>query len=147
MKKVYLAASVFSVFERDLNRRIAEHLRNHGYEVLLPQDIEPPRKDGAENEFDMEFVYKGCRDGIKVADVVVAIVDGADVDSGVAWELGFAHASGIPSLCFRTDIRKAEHNGVNIMIEYGSTKAIFATKYHQSEYDIVDTILEELENI
>ena len=87
------------------------------------------------------------RDGIKVADVVVAIVDGADVDSGVAWELGFAHASGIPSLCFRTDIRKAEHNGVNIMIEYGSTKTIFATKYHQSEHDIVNTILEELENI
>ena len=124
MKKIYLAASVFSVFERDLNRRIAEHLRNHGYEVFLPQDIEPPCKDSAENEFDMEFVYKGCRDGIKVADVVVAIVDGADVDSGVAWELGFAHAS-----------------------EYGSAKTIFATKYHQSEHDIVNTILEELENI
>ena len=66
MKKIYLAAFMFSVFERDLNRRIAEHLRNHGYEVLLPQDIEPPHKDGAEGELDIEFVYKGCRDGIKV---------------------------------------------------------------------------------
>lgn len=64
------------------------------------------------------------RDEIKVADVVVAIVDGADVDSGIVWELGFAHAS-----------------------EYGSAKTIFATKYHQSEHDIVNTILEELENI
>lgn len=64
------------------------------------------------------------RDKIKVADVVVAIVDGADVDSGIVWKLGFAHAS-----------------------EYGSTKTIFATKYHQSEYDIANTILEELENI
>lgn len=44
-------------------------------------------------------------------------------------------------------MRKAEHNDVNIMIEYGSIKTIFATKYHRSEHDIVNIILEELENI
>ncbi|MCT4612509.1 MAG: nucleoside 2-deoxyribosyltransferase [Clostridia bacterium] len=143
--KIYLAASVFSVFERELNVSIAKMITElGGHSVFLPQEVAPPE---TEDGLDMEYIYKECRDHIDSSDAILAIVDGSDVDSGVAWELGYAFAKNVPSLCIRTDIRKAEHNGVNIMIEYGASKTIHLTKYHQKIKDVVDRIIEELEAI
>lgn len=144
MKNIYLAASVFSIFERENNRLIARKLEDNGYSVFLPQEVSPLK---TEDGLDMHYVYKQCREYIDSTDVVVAIVDGADIDSGVAWELGYAFAKSIPSLCIRTDIRKSEDKGVNIMIEYGSTKTIYLTKYRQGIEFVIDGILKELENM
>jgi nucleoside 2-deoxyribosyltransferase len=140
MKSIYLAASVFSVFERESNGRIARALEKEGYKVFLPQEITPPE---TEEGLDMKYIYKECRDRLDISDLVVAIVDGADVDSGVAWELGYAFAKNTPAVCIRTDLRKAEHKGVNIMIEYGSTKTVYLTRYHQNIEEVIkNTILE-----
>jgi len=38
-------------------------------------------------------------------DMVVALLDGADVDSGVAFEIGYARGLGKPVLGVRTDYR------------------------------------------
>lgn len=58
---------------------------------------------------------------IRRCDLVVAVLDGVDVDSGTASEIGFAYGLGKPSLGLRTDSRLAGDNlgsTVNLQVEY-----------------------------
>jgi nucleoside 2-deoxyribosyltransferase len=53
--------------------------------------------------------------------VVFAILDGVDVDSGTAAEIGYAFAKGKPILGYRGDFRlSADNEGsiVNLQVEY-----------------------------
>jgi len=51
-------------------------------------------------------------------DLVVAVVDGADADSGTSWEMGYAYALGKRVVALRTDFRIAgQHELVNLMLE------------------------------
>lgn len=145
IKKIYLAAPVFSVSEREINKYIADGLEETGeYEVFLPQMVSPKK---IENGYDMFPIFKKCKSKIISSDIIVAIVDGPDVDSGVAWELGYAFANEKKSICVRTDIRKAEAGGVNTMVEYGTTKTLYFTKYRQDIRDIINKIIFELKEI
>jgi nucleoside 2-deoxyribosyltransferase len=61
------------------------------------------------------------RAGIDGADMVLAVLDGADVDSGTASEIGYAFAKGKPILGYRGDFRlSADNDGatVNLQVEY-----------------------------
>ena len=58
---------------------------------------------------------------IASSDGVLAILDGSDVDSGTAAEIGYAAALGVPVVGLRTDIRPAGDNAaatVNLQVEY-----------------------------
>lgn len=48
----------------------------------------------------------------------MAVCDGAQVDDGTAWEIGWAHARGIPVWGLRTDRRVSQQpdEPVNLMI-------------------------------
>ena len=46
-------------------------------------------------------------DAIKNADMVVAVIDGADADSGTSWEMGYASALGKKVIALRTDFRRS----------------------------------------
>jgi nucleoside 2-deoxyribosyltransferase len=55
------------------------------------------------------------------ADGVLAILDGVDVDSGTAAEIGYAAARGIPIVGVRTDLRRTGENDgchVNLQVEF-----------------------------
>jgi nucleoside 2-deoxyribosyltransferase len=55
------------------------------------------------------------------SDIVFAILDGVDVDSGTAAEIGYACAKGKPILGYRGDFRlSADNDGstVNLQVEY-----------------------------
>lgn len=59
--------------------------------------------------------------GLNEADGIVAVLDGVDVDSGVAFEIGFAHAQKKPVVEYRGDFRPSGENAgctVNLMVEY-----------------------------
>jgi nucleoside 2-deoxyribosyltransferase len=61
------------------------------------------------------------RNAIDACDAVLAILDGVDVDSGTAAEIGYAFARGKPILGYRGDFRlSADNEGgmVNIQVEY-----------------------------
>jgi nucleoside 2-deoxyribosyltransferase len=61
------------------------------------------------------------RAGIDRADMVLAVLDGTDVDSGTAAEIGYAFAKGKPILGYRGDFRlSADNEGstVNLQVEY-----------------------------
>jgi nucleoside 2-deoxyribosyltransferase len=58
---------------------------------------------------------------IRKADMLVAVLDGIDVDSGTAGEMGFAYGLGKPVFGLRTDWRMTGDNeaaGVNLQLRY-----------------------------
>jgi nucleoside 2-deoxyribosyltransferase len=61
------------------------------------------------------------RAGIDGADMVFAVLDGTDVDSGTAAEIGYAFAKGKPIIGYRGDFRLSSDNDgsiVNLQVEY-----------------------------
>ncbi|MEG3436671.1 nucleoside 2-deoxyribosyltransferase [Pannus brasiliensis CCIBt3594] len=114
---VYLAAPLFTRAERDFNSSIGEYLQKQGYSVFLPQNECAGVEGGA--------IYKTCLSGLHSAAVVVAILDGADADSGTCWECGHAVALGIPVIAVRTDFRDSgDTGGFNAMLYYSAVKTI-----------------------
>ena len=60
-------------------------------------------------------------DAIDSCDAVLAVLDGTDVDSGTAAEVGYACARGKPVVGYRGDARTAgdnEGSAVNLQVEY-----------------------------
>ncbi|MCD8139497.1 MAG: nucleoside 2-deoxyribosyltransferase [Planctomycetaceae bacterium] len=114
--RIYLAASLFTQIERKWNRMLAEALGAAlaGLEVVLPQDFKPSGKYNDDKQYGQ--LFKMCVNGVDRADAVVAILDGAEVDSGTAWEVGYAYAKDIPVVGVRTDFRPGAEHGVNIML-------------------------------
>ncbi len=114
--RVYLAAPLFSEAERAFNASIARLLRTSLFEVFAPQD------DGDDSETRdaraQERLFVLNKTSLENSDLVVAIIDGADADSGTAWEMGYAFALGKPVIALRTDFRRVGHNEhVNLMLE------------------------------
>jgi nucleoside 2-deoxyribosyltransferase len=61
------------------------------------------------------------RDLIDACDLALAVLDGVDVDSGTAAEIGYAFAKSKPILGYRGDFRlSADNDGaiVNLQVEY-----------------------------
>jgi nucleoside 2-deoxyribosyltransferase len=100
-KQIYLAGPLFSKAERDFNIYLRDRLVEMGFNVFLPQ------VDGEDIK------------GIDEADVILAVLDGgSDVDSGTAWEMGYAYARGKRVLGLKTDFRTFGEEGiVNLMME------------------------------
>jgi nucleoside 2-deoxyribosyltransferase len=64
---------------------------------------------------------RGNQRAIDRADAVLAVLDGADVDSGTAAEIGYACARGKAIVGYRGDVRPAGDNDgavVNLQVEY-----------------------------
>lgn len=96
--RIYFAAPLFTQAERVWNSAMARMLRTHGWDVFLPQDNEP-RELTARNIFLADVA------GIDSSDLVVAVMDGPDPDSGTCWEVGYAYGHGKPVIELRTDFR------------------------------------------
>jgi len=115
MKTVYLAAPLFSEAECDFNRKLRDELISAGFIVFLPQEDSNNVKDMLDRQ---KIIFNKNLKGIENSDIIVAVIDGADVDSGTAWEIGFAFAKGKPVIGLRTDFRTLGIEGtVNLMIE------------------------------
>ena len=61
---------------------------------------------------------------IEKCDLVVAILDGADADSGTSVEIGYAYANKKPVVGVRTDFRISEDRGLNLMLSNICTELI-----------------------
>ena len=66
----------------------------------------------------MRRLFLSNKTALENSDIIVAIIDGADADSGTAWEMGYAFATGKPVIALRTDFRRVGyHEQVNLMLE------------------------------
>ncbi|MDP3106137.1 MAG: nucleoside 2-deoxyribosyltransferase [Candidatus Methanoperedens sp.] len=115
MRTVYLAAPLFSEAELDFNRMLRDEIKSSGFNVFLPQEDSNNVKDRDDRQM---LIFSKNEAAIEKSDIIVAVIDGADVDSGTAWEIGYAYARGKPILGLRTDFRTLGIEGtVNLMIE------------------------------
>jgi nucleoside 2-deoxyribosyltransferase len=116
-KYIYLAAPLFTKGEQDFNLSVYKYLTDSGYQVFLPQQECAQKQD--------KEIYQTCLQGLKSAAIVVAILDGADADSGTCWECGYAVSQGIPVIAVRTDFRDSgDTKGFNAMLYYSAAKVI-----------------------
>jgi len=115
------------------NAVLLPYVKSLGYEVLDPWALTDPRKIeaverlpyGSERReawrrLNREMAASN-RAAIDQAQAVVAVLDGTDVDSGTAAEIGYAFASGKLIVGYRGDFRlSADNEGstVNLQVEF-----------------------------
>ena len=145
--RIYLASPVFSQFERRWNREIAEGIRRSvpGARVILPQDFKISKKYNDRRHFGT--LFKRCVEGIDRCDVLVAVLDGPDCDSGTSFEVGYAYALGKPIIGLRTDFRKSQEKGVNIMLSRACTYFIPDPSFREDSDLVVKDIAGRLKQI
>jgi nucleoside 2-deoxyribosyltransferase/predicted secreted protein len=118
--RIYLAAPLFTEAERIFNTVIVELLKKNLFEVYVPQDIgdNSYKRDGIEHK----RIFESNKKALEDADIIVAIIDGSDADSGTSWEMGYATALNKPIIALRTDFRRiGKHELVNLMLEQSAT--------------------------
>jgi nucleoside 2-deoxyribosyltransferase len=131
--KCYLASPLgFAESTRAFMAELLAALRGLGLDVHNPWEggfgprfarahAAPPEERAAALHAVNHAVGKANEDAIRGADMVVAVLDGVDVDSGTASEIGFAHALGKRVYGLRTDSRLTGDNvgaTVNLQVEY-----------------------------
>ncbi len=141
MKIIYLAAPLFSLAERNFNAELSYAIQA-GYDdqigFIMPQkfDGNPPA------------LYTQCIENIKIADIVLALIDGTEADAGVAFEVGIAKMTGKKIIGLRTDFRKSGdmpgNSYANLMIGYSMSVLIVAVDRNKSIKDVATMVREAI---
>lgn len=143
--ELYLAGPLFTQAERRWQRELGAALGERGHKVFLPQD--DAGLPLLRNPPDFHGAFEICRDAIDRAEAVVANLDGADADSGTAWECGYAYARGKPVIVIRTDFRGGEDRGLNLMLR---RSAIVVVEHPSTDEDLaplVEAVCQELSKL
>jgi nucleoside 2-deoxyribosyltransferase len=147
---IYLAAPVFSQVERQYNRRLAERLeaRLPRCQVILPQDFRVGPEGAPFNDRrHLAGIHRRCIESLRGADLLLAILDGADADSGVAYEVGYARALGKPVLGLRTDYRQSQVKGLNVMLAEGCSEVLCHFSFNEKLDSLVEALLPRIETL
>ncbi len=123
--KIYQAGPLFTEAEQDWHRKLKARLIEAGYNVVWPYELFSQGDVIAWGNDAPRRIMEIDRAALDSCDVVVALLDGTQVDDGTAWEIGYAYALGKPVIGIRTDFRSGDTSVsvVNAMIE-GSVKGI-----------------------
>ena len=133
--QIYIASPLgFSEAGKDFyNNILIPQVKSLGHEVFDPWKLTDPRKIAAvlEMPYGIEKrdewrrvnaeIGRNNQAAIDRCDAVFAVLDGTDVDSGTASEIGYAFAKGKPILGYRGDFRLSSDNEgsvVNLQVEY-----------------------------
>ncbi len=144
--EIYLAGPLFTQAERSWNLRLAALLTQAGHSVFLPQTEVQSIPD-----LDADAIFRCDVDGVRAADAVLAIVDGADPDSGTSFECGLAYAMGIPIVVARTDFRAGgdalpgqKLASINLMLAQAAAVVVERTATTDSIDDLAADLVEAL---
>jgi nucleoside 2-deoxyribosyltransferase len=117
--RAYFAAPLFNEMERNHNSRIVEQLEAY-VDVFLPQRdgglMMQHVKGGMSPDRAANLIFEKDRLAMASADILIAILDGSNVDEGVAFEIGYMFALGKFCVALQTDVRRALPTGNNPMI-------------------------------
>lgn len=112
----YIAGPLFTRAEQNYNQDLYYKLRSVGFKVFLPQDHVRDPNDGRE-------IFQTNVKNLRLSKGLIVICDGADMDSGTAWEAGHFYTHG-QIYGLRTDLRKSADdpvNGFNLMISQSAS--------------------------
>lgn len=119
-KTIFVAGPLFSEGEIWFDKQIVAIVEKLGFKALWSwrDEQELIKKDELSGKDWTYKIYKLNRELIDKSDIVVAVLDGADVDSGTAWEIGYATAKGKKVIGIKTDGRlHGKDQVVNLMIQ------------------------------
>lgn len=109
--QIYVAGPLFTPGDRAVVDEVSRGLRSAGYTCFVPHEHEL-----ASDEVVAEEIFRLDWAGLQSSDAMVAIVDGSDVDSGTAAEIGIFAALGRPVIGYATDLRVHRLGVVNQFI-------------------------------
>ncbi|WP_173084431.1 nucleoside 2-deoxyribosyltransferase [Fundidesulfovibrio magnetotacticus] len=106
MATIYLAGPLFCGPRQAWHRAVKARIETEtGHAVIWPFELFTQEAIEAWGQDAPRQVMTHCRDALAACSLVVALLDGTQVDDGTAWEIGFAHARCITVLGVRTDSR------------------------------------------
>lgn len=138
--KIYFAGPLFTQSERVWNRALADRIGelDTDLDIFLPQQV---TIDGKFNDpAKYGHLFRKLKKAIDDSDAMVAVLDGADSDSGTCWEVGYAFGKGVPIIGVRTDFRKNDDKGLNVMLRRSLSSYVF----HMSFREDVELIAKEI---
>ncbi|HUR85904.1 MAG TPA: nucleoside 2-deoxyribosyltransferase [Solirubrobacteraceae bacterium] len=96
---------------------LAEHVEPvDPWALTLPEEFAAAREQGREHELGIEVGERNAA-AIRGAQLVIAQLDGQEVDSGTAAEVGFAAGLGLPCIAVRTDLRASGEPGMSVNLQ------------------------------
>ena len=114
--KIYFAGPLFSEAERDWIRATIQEIeavaasRGAKLEIIFPYDLITQSEIDSRGAKAKLEIFSRCKSHLDDADLLVAILDGTQVDDGTAWEIGYFYARKSPEqkiIGVRTDFRRA----------------------------------------
>ena len=84
--RIYLAASMFTPYERAFLDDCAARLRAEGFDVFVPHEQGLSGRDAT-----AEKIFAVDAEGVAAADAMLAVLDGPSIDDGTACEIGLFH--------------------------------------------------------
>ena len=142
---IYVAAPIFTLAERRYNVELAtlvSSLLPETCTLVLPQNFAAEIGDKPEI---FKLLFERCLGDIDNCTLVVALLDGADADSGTSVEVGYAYAKDKPILGVRTDFRALEEKGLNLMLSRACRHLILDSKI--SIQSLANAIAAEIRHI
>jgi nucleoside 2-deoxyribosyltransferase len=87
--------------------------------LTTPEEIARARADGRQRELALQIGRRNA-EAIRSCGLLVALLDGQEVDSGTAAEVGYAAALGLTCFGWRSDLRDAGEPGVRVNLQLES---------------------------
>jgi nucleoside 2-deoxyribosyltransferase len=127
--KIYLAGPLFTESQRDWMRKLKEQIESLAEAQGKQINVIWPYELATQSEIDhlgtkaKHEIFSRCKSHLDDADIMIALLDGSQVDDGTAWEIGYFYARKSAEqkiIGIRTDFRRAgESQGavVNAMVE------------------------------
>ena len=121
-KKIYIAGPLFSSHERSFLEEVVKTL-SEKLSIDSIKDVFLPHRDAGEVDThgkNRGFIFNEDMKRLEEADIIIALLDGPDVDSGTCIELGYAYAKEKEIFGILTDFRKWDEKesvkDINLMV-------------------------------
>lgn len=111
--KAYLANGLFGMGDRLLNDLISSEIRKviNGIDLYVPQ--ENAEINDKSRYADSITIAKADMDKLRESDFLIAVIDGVEIDSGVAAEIGAFYMMDKPIFALYTDVRQEGRDNEN----------------------------------
>ena len=139
---IYIAAPLFSEMERVYIDKIVD-IVSEKLELKLWDDFYIPHRDNDDDAFDSEIYNKNI-EYLNHCDIMIAVLDGKDVDSGTAFEIGYFGAQNKVVLGLLTDKRSYDEEGdLNTKLN----TMILCSLNSENIFDYIDDLIDTLYDI
>ena len=117
-KEVYIAGPLFTEGDRWYLEKIDSICKKNGLSTYLPHRDAGLCPAGVKET--LPFFETDCK-SLDDSSLIIAVLHGTDIDSGTAWEIGYAYANRKTIFAIGDDIRIAKDiTNINLMISNSS---------------------------